>query len=301
MALNSPIQEIKDGLLVEKGIKLFIKRDDMIHPHISGNKWRKMKYNLINASNFKTLLTFGGAYSNHIAATAAAGYEYGFNTIGIIRGEEHLPLNDTLQLANKHGMHLHYVDRTTYKKRYLPEYWEELKSQFGKCFIIPEGGANILGIKGCAEILDEVNIKFDTICAACGTGSTLAGIIASMKDHHQAIGFSALKNGYFISDEIKNFLSNDQLRGKNWHIETNYHFGGFAKYTNNLIDFIKRFKQITDVQLDPIYTGKMVYGIFDLIKKEIFKRGSTILVIHTGGLQGISGFEKRYGIKISGS
>ncbi len=298
--LNSPIQEINDNLLFEKGVKLFVKRDDMIHPHISGNKWRKMKYNLLAAKSTDTLLTFGGAYSNHIAATAAAGHEYGFKTIGVIRGEEHLPLNDTLKLAIEHGMKLHYVDRTTYKKRYLTEFWLDLKAQFGECFIIPEGGANLLGVQGCMEILDEVEIDFDIVCAACGTGSTLAGIIASMKSGKRAIGFPALKNGVFIADEIRKFLTDEQLNGKEWYIETEYHFGGYARYRPELIDFIKRVKKISGIQLDPVYTGKMMFGIYDLIRKGKIKSGSTVLAVHTGGLQGITGFEKRYGIKING-
>ena len=296
--LNSPIHEIIDDLLVEKEIKLFIKRDDMIHPHISGNKWRKMKYNLQAASDTETLLTFGGAYSNHIAATAAAGYEYGIKTIGVIRGEEHLPLNDTLKLSTEHGMKLHYVDRTTYKKRYQPELWQDLKALFGECFIIPEGGANLLGVQGCMEILDEVDIDYDIVCSACGTGSTLAGIIASMEISKKAIGFPALKNSAFIADEIRKFLTDEQLKGKEWYIETAYHFGGYARYQPELIDFIRKIKKISNIQLDPIYTGKMMYGIYDLIKTGKIKRGTIILAIHTGGLQGITGFEKRYNITL---
>lgn len=297
--INSPVQRITDDLLAEKGVRVFIKRDDMIHPHISGNKWRKMKYNLQAASGFKTILTFGGAYSNHIAATAAAGHEYGFKTIGVIRGEEHLPLNDTLRLAKDHGMYFHYVDRSNYKRRYHQDFWDELIAQFGDCYIVPEGGANPWGIKGCMEILSEIDIDFDIVCSACGTGSTLAGIIASMKKDHKAIGFPALKNGAFIADEIKSFLTDEQLNRKDWRIEPAYHFGGYAKYRPELIDFIMHIKRNTNVQLDPIYTGKMMYGIFDLVKNGAFERGTTILTIHTGGLQGISGFEKRYGVKIS--
>lgn len=290
----SPIQEITDDLLREKEVKLFVKRDDMIHPHISGNKWRKMKYNIPAASKYDHVLTFGGAYSNHIAATAAAGKEYGFNTIGVIRGEEHLPLNDTLYLAREHGMRLHYVDRATYKKRYTASYWRELEDQFGACFIIPEGGANALGVKGCMEILDEVDIGFDIVCSPCGTGSTLAGIIASMKTTHMAIGFPALKNGGFIADEVRKFLTDEQMDGKRWHIETDYHFGGYARYHPVLIDFIRHLVKNTGIPFDPVYTGKMMFGIFDMIKKGAIEAGQTVLAIHTGGLQGISGFEKRY-------
>ncbi len=298
----APIQEIKNSLLLRKGLKLFIKREDLIHEHISGNKWRKLKYNLQYAknNNYQSLLTFGGAYSNHIAATAAAGLEYGITTIGVIRGEEHLPLNPTLKLAQKQGMKFHYMNRTKYRNKTTNEVLQELKQIFPNTYIIPEGGSNKLAIRGCMEIMNDVKIPIDTICCSCGTGATIAGISLSLNPKQNTIGFSALKGGGFLKNEVHKFIN---LAGKkdskpNFIINTDYHFGGYAKITNELISFINTFYQDYQIKLDPVYTGKMMFGLMDLINKDYFKKGTSILTIHTGGLQGVKGAENRYGIKL---
>lgn len=293
---DTPLEKINDTVLDENNVVLFIKRDELNHKDISGNKWRKLKYNIaeLKAKNIDTVLTFGGAYSNHIAATSAAGKEFGFKTIGVIRGEEYPELNPTLRFATDCGMRLHYMDRTTYRKKESDEVINLLKQKYGKFFLVPQGGANIQGVKGCMEIVDDAMIGFDYLCCACGTGTTLTGIITQLKPHQIALGFPALKNGKFLEKDINNFLVQLNISNKNWQLILDYHFGGFAKYNNNLIDFIIRFKELHNVQLDPLYTGKVVFGIYDLAKNGFFRKNSKICVIHTGGIQGIKGFKHRY-------
>lgn len=293
-----PIQEIHDPLFKEKKIKLFIKRLDLTHPNVSGNKWFKLKYNIEQAQieGHDTLLTFGGAYSNHIAATAFAGKKIGFKTIGIIRGEEHLTLNHTLGDAEENSMILKYIDRDSYRRKTNPDFVKQLKNEFGNFYHIPEGGSNVFAVKGCTEILEDCKDHFDYVALACGTGSTLAGIALSLSKNQQAIGFPALKGGDFLNKEIANLINsfntyyNSKFHppagGSNFELITDYHFGGYAKTTPELFNFVSDFFKRHCIQLDYIYTGKMIYGIFDLIRKNYFKSGNSILVIHTGGLQG---------------
>lgn len=302
---SSPLQQLDSRLLKNAGIELYIKRDDLLHPLFGGNKWRKLKYNLIRAKedNFDTLLTFGGAWSNHIYATAAAGRHFGFKTIGLIRGEKHTPLNTTLAFAEEYGMQLHYVDRLEYRQKNSPEYIEKLKLRFGNVYILPEGGSNSLALKGCAEIVSEIDIPFDIICCASGTGATLAGIASALtasdnkartKHEKMAIGFSALKGGDFLTDEVTAFLSGikdgDAAHATNWRIEDRYHFGGYAKINAALVQFMHEFQSQFDITLDAVYTGKMLYGLFELIKSRSFKPGTKIIAVHSGGLQGNKGF-----------
>lgn len=299
MLLSAPIERIPLPKYEEQNIQLFVKREDMLHTHISGNKWRKIKYNLKAArqQNMQTLLTFGGAFSNHIAAVAAAGQEYGFRTIGIVRGEEHLPLNPSLQFALAQGMQIQYMDRETYREKESSELIEKLQEQHGPFYLLPEGGTNSLAVKGCAEITQEFEQgQYDFVCTSCGTGGTLAGLLVGMNRRAQLLGFPALKGGSFLKTEIDQLT--EAYNGHIYHnfqLITDYHFGGYAKWSPELINFINLFKDITGIPLDPIYTGKMFYGLFDLIEKQYFKPGTRILAIHTGGLQGIKGFNKRFG------
>ena len=271
------------------GIELFIKREDKLHPIISGNKFRKLKYNLHEANNlgFKTLLTFGGAFSNHIAAVAGAGKEFGFETIGIIRGEElkdKIHNNATLHFAQDNAMQFQFVDRTTYRNKSDKNFIKSLQETYGDFYLIPEGGTNEFAIKGCEEILTQDDKStFNYVCCAIGTGGTISGIINSSTQKQQIIGFSSLK-GDFLSDVIRNFVQNE-----NWLVNCDYHFGGYGKVSEELIEFLNQFYQQTNIPLDPIYTGKMMFGIFDLIQNGYFPPNSKILAIHTGGLQGISG------------
>lgn len=271
-------------------IQVFIKREDLLHPHISGNKFRKLKYNLMAArkAGFKTLLTFGGAYSNHIAAVAAAGHAFGFRTIGIIRGEEladkindNAIHNPTLALAQQHGMQFKFISRSDYRLKTTFQFMQQLKHEFGEFYLIPEGGTNHLAVQGCREILTEHDKQqFDYVCCAVGTGGTIAGIIESSLDQQTILGFPALK-GDFLQAEIEQWTQKI-----NWKLINHYHCGGYAKTTPALLNFVKEFKQTTTIEIEPIYTGKMLFGLFDLIEKGYFPANSQILAIHTGGLQG---------------
>ncbi|VXC40263.1 1-aminocyclopropane-1-carboxylate deaminase [Flavobacterium sp. 9AF] len=272
-------------------IQLFIKREDLLHPHISGNKFRKLKYNIQEAIDKEAdvLITFGGAFSNHILATAAAGKEYGIRTLGIIRGEEILNTfldNPTLSLASKMGMQFKFISRSEYDKKSDYDFIEQLKTQYNACYILPEGGTNDLAIKGCEEILDESDSLFEYVCCPVGTGGTISGIINSSSKEQKIIGFSALK-GNFLEDVICKFVTK-----KNWIINNEYHFGGYGKVTDELVSFLNQFYFKTEIPLDPIYTGKMVYGVLDMIQRNEFQANSKILLIHTGGLQGIKGVNK---------
>lgn len=268
--------------------RLFVKPEYLIHPFISGNKYRKLKYNLQKAKalNKNTLLTFGGAYSNHIAATAYAGKPYGFKTIGIIRGEElkdKVASNPTLKFAKSCGMQFKFVTREVYRSKLENDFIENLKLEFGDFYLVPEGGTNQLAIKGCEEILNDSDRDFDFICCSVGTGGTISGLINSSQSHQKILGFPALK-GDFIREDIRKFAKKE-----NWDLITDYHFGGYGKIKPELITFINNFKRKYNIPLDPVYTGKMMYGIFDLIEKQFFPKDSKILAIHTGGLQGIDG------------
>jgi 1-aminocyclopropane-1-carboxylate deaminase len=270
------------------GITLEIKREDLLHPFISGNKFRKLKYNLLQAKaeNQQTLLTFGGAYSNHIAAVAYAGKEQGFKTIGVIRGDElgdKILENPTLKFAQECGMQFEFVTREAYRHKTEPDFIANLQQKFGSFYLVPEGGTNEYAIKGCEEILTDEDAKFDYVCCAVGTGGTISGIINSTLAHQKVLGFPALK-GDFLKDEIRKFAHNE-----NWDLVTDYHFGGYGKVNEELIQFVNQFYKQTKVPLDPVYTGKMVFGVIDLIQKNYFPDNSKILLIHTGGLQGIKG------------
>lgn len=280
----TPVQEIYDPMLDKAGVRVLIKREDLNHPLVSGNKWWKLKYNLEEAKkqNTKTLLTFGGAYSNHIFATAAAAHELGFESIGIIRGEETLALNDTLSFAQAQGMKLHYVSRETYRKKTETGFIDQLRQQFGNFYLIPEGGTNALAIKGVTEFARSLGGDFDYVCCPVGTGGTLAGIITGLPQNKTVIGFSSLKGGAFLQEEVAQWLAGES---DNWTIATDYHFGGYGKITDQLVSFQKEFTFKHKVALDLIYGSKMMSGVFDRVAKGFFKRGSTILVIHTGGLQ----------------
>jgi len=278
-------QEIK---IDNKAVSLSIRREDLIHPFISGNKFRKLKYNLLQAKaeNQDTLLTFGGAFSNHIAAAAYAGKEYGFKTIGIIRGEElgsKILENPTLKFAQECGMQFKFVTREDYRHKTEADFIKNLKNEFGDFYYVPEGGTNEYAVKGCQEILSADDAQYDFICSAVGTGGTISGLINSSLPHQKVLGFPALK-GDFLKEEIRKFVHKE-----NWELITDYHFGGYGKINSELIAFVNRFYAENKVPLDPIYTGKMVFGVMDLISKNYFPENSKILLIHTGGLQGIKG------------
>ena len=272
-------------------ITLHVKREDLVHPFVSGNKFRKLKYNLLQAkAEGKTkILTFGGAFSNHIAAVAYTGMENDLETIGIIRGDELVSKileNPTLTFAQNCGMKFKFVTREGYRAKATALFIEELKEHYGDFYLVPEGGTNWYAVKGCEEILTNEDSDFTHICCAIGTGGTISGLINSANSNQKIIGFPALK-GDFLSDDIRKFVSNS-----NWELQMDYHFGGYAKINNELIRFINDFYKQTNIPLDPIYTGKMMFGIMDLINKGHFPKGAKIIAIHTGGLQGIEGMNR---------
>lgn len=292
---NIPIQEIKSELFTKNKIQLFIKREDLIHPEISGNKWRKLKYNINEyyAKGCQCIVTFGGAYSNHIAATSAAGKILGIPTFGVIRGEE--VENETLKKAAENGMKFCFVSREEYKIKEQGDVAANFIQSLDKPFVIPEGGANLNGLRGCSEILEDVD--FDTVVLACGTGNTISGIISSLKKNQKALGIPVLKGADFLIDDVHRNLRELNSDNTNWELKLDYHFGGYAKYKVDLIDFIKKFYQDFQIKLDPVYTGKAMFALFDLIRKgEI--QNQKVIFIHTGGIQGVKGFEERYKLKI---
>jgi len=293
---NIPIQEIKDEVLSMNNVNLFIQREDLIHPEISGNKWRKLKYN-VNVffdNQCESIVTFGGVFSNHIAATAATGAMLGICTYGIIRGEE--MDNPTLNRAKENGMHFCFVPRDEYKLKENGKTAKAFIGSLSKPYVIPEGGANLEGLLGCSEILQE-SIEFDTLYIACGTGNTISGIVSSLKFNQKAIGVSALKGAGFLKDDVARNLQLLKSENENWEIELDYHFGGYAKYKTELLEFIQWFWKEHQIKLDPIYTGKAMFALYDAVKSGRLQN-QKVLFIHTGGLQGVSGFEKRYRINL---
>ena len=295
--INSPLQPIITTETQRHGIRLYIKRDDLIHPLISGNKWRKLKYNLISAknNNINNLISFGGAYSNHIHALAAAGNLYNFNTMAIIRGEEDFN-NPTLNQVKKMGMQLKFVTRLEYKQRHNRLYLQQLQQQNPQALIIPEGGTNGLALKGVTEIITELSQQldhFDFVCTPCGSGGTTAGLITGAKSNTKVLSFSVLKNANYLIDEINQLVQHSGKPKTNWQFIEDYHGGGYGKITPELIAFIEQFYRQTQIKLEPIYSGKMFFGLLDLIKQGYFPAGSNVVAIHTGGLQGINGFKQR--------
>jgi 1-aminocyclopropane-1-carboxylate deaminase len=296
MKLPSPLEKLTLQVAADAGVNLYVKRDDLIHPVISGNKWRKLKYNLTQclSENKKGIITFGGSHSNHLSATAYLCQQERLSCKLIVRGERARELSDTLTFCESSGAELIFESRENYRNKSNPAYMLELANKYPEYFIIPEGGANEFGIQGAAEIISEITIPFDFITVDCGTGATLSGMVKSLQPHQKAIGIQVLKADDFISAEVRK----DYPDAENFEVWTDYHFGGYAKYKPELIDFMRWFYQETNIKLDPIYTGKQFYAVIDQLKKGCFPEGSTIILTHTGGLQGIPGFEKRYGVRV---
>ena len=286
---KSVLTKIDDALLEQYHIKLWMKRDDLLHPVISGNKWRKLKYILDNALSLgaDTIISMGGAYSNHLHALSYVGKVLGLKTIGLVRGEQPEVLTPTLQDMKNWGMELKFVSRTDY--RLLRQYrnWQDLPNLKPRQYWLPEGGAQVLALKGVAELVSEIEMPYDILCVPCGTGTTLTGIIEAVPEQVSVLGFAALKNAGFLTAEVEALLSRPR---NNWRIDLDYHFGGFAKTNAGLSAFIDDFELKTTIPLEPVYTGKMMYAIYDLIGKHYFKPGQRIIALHTGGLQGKRGF-----------
>lgn len=301
--IKSINQEVKLEILDQKDISLHLKREDQSHSFYGGNKIRKLKYHVLEAldNNYSSFLTFGGAWSNHIYASAAFFNEIGKPIIGVIRGEEPKRYSDTLLFAKEQGMQLVFVSRSEYRLKSESDFLNIISEKYNNPYIIPEGGSGQNGVKGCTEILTDNDSKFDVITLGVGTGGTLSGINLSLKKHQRSIGFSALKGGGFLNEDVKELMNHfdswdnlDFLKNQ-FKIQTDYHFGGFAKTKPELISFMRDFHDKTQIKLDPVYTGKMMYGLIDLIKQDYFKKGTKILAIHTGGIQGVKGWERNNG------
>ncbi|EGD42562.1 putative D-cysteine desulfhydrase [Nocardioidaceae bacterium Broad-1] len=285
LRLPSPVVEIDDDRFAAAGVRVLLKRDDLIHPEIPGNKWRKLKYNITTARErgFETLLTFGGAYSNHIMATAAVGAHFGFGTIGVIRGEEHLPLNPPLRYAVSRGMRLTYLDRTTYRAKTTEAVIAELHREFGEFYLIPEGGSNAEAVRGCAELSAELDAAVDVVFCAVGTGGTLAGIAAGAPPGLMTVGVPVLKGAAFLENDIVRLQEQAfGARRGSWRLEFDYHFGGYAKRTPELDDFIADFEQRHGLRLDWVYEAKMMYALVDQVARHNFPRGTTVTALISG-------------------
>lgn len=283
----SPLQRIDDLLLNRQGVELWMKRDDLLHPIISGNKWRKLKFILNHADSLSVqrIVSMGGAYSNHLHALAYTGKLLGLQTAGFIRGERPAQFSPTLMDLQRWGMELNFVSRSEYRELRLYKNHDSLPGLSDTDYWLPEGGATSLALRGVAEITAEIEIDYDVLCAPCGTGTTLAGLIAAAPGNYiKLLGVSALKGGDFLFDDVTRLLPAPEQ--PQWDIVLGYHFGGFAKQTVELTGFIETFESQHRITLDPVYTGKMMYALFDLIKQGAFQRGQRIIALHTGGLQG---------------
>ena len=293
----SNIEKIEHPLFAKKKVEVYVKRDDLLHEVISGNKWRKLKYNLetLNNDGANGALTFGGSYSNHIHAFAYACYLHNIPCVGVIRGEANYAENFTLRWAAHWGMRLHFVDRKTYRRRFEVSYIEELNGLFPDFSIIPEGGSNTLAIPGVAEVIKELNqqINFDTLMTPVGSGGTLAGLISGDSTPnckpHKILGIAVLKQAEYLNKEIHNLLPPHAHSHNNWQLLTNFHRGGYGKFSSIDAQRIIEFNQITGIIFEPVYSGKMILALLDLLEDGYFTANERIVLLHTGGLQGLGG------------
>jgi 1-aminocyclopropane-1-carboxylate deaminase len=284
----SAVIEVRDGRLAARGVRLLLKRDDLIHPRLPGNKWRKLKYNLVAAAEqgHDTLLTFGGAYSNHLRATAAAGAIFGFDTVGVVRGEPHQPLNPVLAGAVADGMRLTYLDRTAYRAKRDPQVLDRLRREWGRFYLLPEGGSNALAARGCAELGAELRRQVpdaDVVCCPVGTGGTLAGLAAGLAAGPRAIGVAVLKGAGFLLDDVTRLQREAfGVPTGNWTLELGFHCGGYARTNPELDRFIEDFEARHGLALDRIYVAKMMFGIVELVATGRIAAGSTVVAVITG-------------------
>ncbi|TAF46899.1 MAG: 1-aminocyclopropane-1-carboxylate deaminase/D-cysteine desulfhydrase [Sphingobacteriales bacterium] len=288
---SSPEEQVFYRPLGDCGINIFFKRDDVIHPFISGNKWRKLKHHLINAQQKAKahIVTFGGAYSNHLLATAAAGAKFNFKTTAFVRGEN--VTNEVLSICKVFGMQLIFVDRESYKNK--SELFRHYFANDTLAYFVDEGGLGAYAELGCREIISELKNHYDYIFCSVGTGTTLAGIINASNQQQlntQIHGVSALKNGNFLKSDINKLLT----QPLKYTLHTEYDFGGYAKTKPELIYFIKDFSSATGILIDPVYTAKTLYAILDLASKNYFTTGANILMVHTGGLFGLLGMKQKF-------
>lgn len=296
MKTESPLQKITHPLFERHQLSVSIKRDDVIHPIISGNKWRKLKFNLrhARAHNYIGVISFGGSFSNHIHALAFACHQQGLKSIGIIRGEKEYASNFTLSMAQQWGMELHFVDRKSYRLRENKEYLAQLQFTYPGYLIVPEGGSNTLALGGVGEVITELNqqCEFDTLVTPVGSGGTLAGLIKADNNQHNLLGIAVLKQDGYLTEQVNNLLC-DNLHFNNWQIMPEFHRGGYAKFSKEDVEKILSFSQQTGFIFEPVYSGKMILALLDLIDQQYFPKGHRLVLLHTGGLQGIGGLIER--------
>ncbi|WP_448245374.1 1-aminocyclopropane-1-carboxylate deaminase/D-cysteine desulfhydrase [Thalassotalea agariperforans] len=289
----SPVQQINHPIFTKHDLTVFVKRDDLIHPVISGNKWRKLKYNLFHAKSqgYQGVLSFGGAYSNHLHALAYAGYQQGLMTKAIVRGEPHYLANSTLSQASKWGMQCQFVDRKSYRLREDKDYLFTLQKNNPDYYIVPEGGSNPHALTGVGELINELaqQVSYESLLVPVGSGGTIAGLIAADNNQHQLLGIAVLKQADYLINHIKNLLPAEAKAYNNWQLLTQFHRGGYAKFSREDEQNIYQFNQATGITFEPVYSGKMILALLDLIAQGYFKAGSRIVLVHTGGLQGIKG------------
>lgn len=292
----SPIEKINHPTFDKHQLTVFIKRDDTIHPIISGNKWRKLKFNLSHAKqhNFSGVLSFGGSFSNHIHALAFACQQQGLKSIGIIRGEKEYANNFTLSMAKRWGMELIFVDRKTYRLREDADYLASLQQQHPDYLVVPEGGSNTLALIGVGEVIEELNqqCKFDTLLTPVGSGGTLAGLVQADNNQHQLLGIAVLKQDNYLTEQVNNLLGKPSHHN-NWQILSEFHRGGYAKFNKDDVQRLLAFNQQTGFIFEPVYSGKMILALLDLIEQGHFPEGHRIVLLHTGGLQGLGGMIER--------
>jgi 1-aminocyclopropane-1-carboxylate deaminase len=296
MKTESRLQQIIHPLFEKHQLTVSVKRDDAIHPIVSGNKWRKLKFNLRHAKthNCAGVISFGGSFSNHISALAFSCQQQGLKSIGIIRGEKEYASNFTLSMAKKWGMELHFVDRKTYRLREDQAYLAKLQETYPDYHFVPEGGSNKLALGGVGEVITELNqqCEFDTLLTPVGSGGTLAGLIQADNNQHQLLGISVLKQGGYLTEQVNHLLSNSK-HFNNWQILSEFHRGGYAKFSKEDEQRIVNFNLQTGFVFEPVYSGKMVLALLDLIEQGYFPKGKRIVLLHTGGLQGIGGMLER--------
>lgn len=287
LKLPSPVCQLIDPVFEQAGIQVYLKRDDLIHPAISGNKWRKLKYNLLHALEQKAeaLVSFGGAFSNHLYALATVGRLWKIRTIGFVRGDELGPESSaTLRHCAREGMELHFISRTAYREKEKSPEFRHFPGLPANTFLIPEGGTNEMAVRGVGEMADEVEgagIRPDIYVVPAGTGGTAAGLLARDR---KVLAVAVLKNAGFLERDIEKWISPQQ--SARLELLTDYHFGGYGKHTEELRSFIHRFESAHGILLEQVYTGKMMFALYDLAKRGYFARGTTLLAVHTGGLQG---------------
>ena len=283
--LPSPVREAVDERFARHGVRLLLKRDDLIHPDLVGNKWRKLAPNL-RAADGRPLLTFGGAYSNHLRATAAAGRLLGLETIGVVRGEELAarPLNPSLARCAADGMRLHFVDRSTYRRKSEPETLAGIlrAADAGQAYVVPEGGSNDLAVRGCRALGEELRGRADVVAVACGTGGTLAGLAAGLAPDQRALGIPVLKGDFLAADTAA--LQTRAFGGRRgtWSLDTRFHFGGYARTSAELEAFADDFESRHGLSVERLYVAKLLYGLVALTEEGAFPRGTTLAAVITG-------------------